>query len=145
MSGLWHYNYNKFLLTELSRSLWENLDLGRENRPNVINNILTGVEVAPSRVVCFQLLALQFRLQLVFDGMPEMNLNLITEVFFFFLLFSPCFFFVMSMDLSFSIFSRNKSLFLYFLLLVTFHCTCNSKTFLDASIDGKIFRHLPSV
>ena len=39
-----------FLLTELSRSVWENLDLGRVYRPHCVRSVLTtSVKILPYR------------------------------------------------------------------------------------------------
>ena len=45
----WHHIIN-ILLTELSRSVWENLDLGRVYRPHCVRSVLTtSVKILPYR------------------------------------------------------------------------------------------------
>ena len=42
--------HNKHLITELSRSVWENLDLGRVHRPHCVRAVLTtSVKILPYR------------------------------------------------------------------------------------------------
>ena len=42
--------YNKHLITELSRSVWENLDLGRVYRSHCVRSVLTtSVKILPYR------------------------------------------------------------------------------------------------
>ena len=66
----WRHIIN-ILLTELSRSVWENLDLGRVYRPHCVRSVLTtSVKILPYRPPA-RLIRAKYEVALAFNSVDE--------------------------------------------------------------------------